>query len=191
MHRRAAWPVCPNIRGLLQPSAVQALRDRADGSDAVPWQTYTDGAAELCRGQSVCGKPESFLSEAPWKATELALRWRERFVQQLAPKVAQLHADHRAARPKRPGCPKASIVTGYLIGDDSTCHKMRGKKMEGARPNSVGCPRSGRITVGGVGQQRAVNKVVQRRIGGVTRLLVIFSRPSSRSKGWPITLCPG
>jgi hypothetical protein len=75
-----------------------------------------------------------FLSEVPWKATEVALRWRERFEQQLAPKVAQLHADHRAARPKRPGRPKASIVTGYLIGDDSTCHKMRGKKMEG-----IGC----------------------------------------------------
>lgn len=70
-----------------------------------------------------------FLAEAPWKATEVALRWRERFDQQLAPQVAQ-----RAARPKRPGRPKASIVTGYLIGDDSTCHKMRGKKMEG-----IGC----------------------------------------------------
>jgi SRSO17 transposase len=72
-----------------------------------------------------------FLSQAPWKATDVALRWRERFEQQLAPRVAQLHADHRAVRPKRPGRPKASIVTGYLIGDDSTCQKMRGKKMEG------------------------------------------------------------
>lgn len=75
-----------------------------------------------------------FLSHAPWKASEVARRWRARFEQQLAPQVAQRHADHRAARPKRPGRPNASIVTGYLIGDDSTCHKLRGKKMEG-----IGC----------------------------------------------------
>jgi hypothetical protein len=75
-----------------------------------------------------------FLSQAPSKASEVALRWPERFEQQLAPQVAQRHADQRAARPRRPGRPKASIVTGYLIGDDSTCHKMRGKKMEG-----IGC----------------------------------------------------
>jgi hypothetical protein len=75
-----------------------------------------------------------FLSQAPWKAPAVVAKWRERFEQQLAPQVAQLHADHRAARPRRPGRPKASIVTGYLIGDDSTCHKMRGKKIEG-----IGC----------------------------------------------------
>jgi hypothetical protein len=45
--------------------------------------------------------------------------------------VAQRHADNRAARLKRVGRPKASVVTPYLIGDDSTCQKMRGKKMEG------------------------------------------------------------
>jgi hypothetical protein len=61
-----------------------------------------------------------FLSEAPWKQSELAMRWRERFDRALAPRVAQYHADHRAAQPKRVGRPKASVVTGYLIGDDST-----------------------------------------------------------------------
>jgi DDE superfamily endonuclease len=72
-----------------------------------------------------------FLSEAPWNESELACKWRERFDLALAPLVAQRHADYRAARPRRLGRPKASVVTGYLIGDDSTCHKMRGKKMEG------------------------------------------------------------
>lgn len=72
-----------------------------------------------------------FLSEAPWTSTELARIWSTRFERTLAPLVAQHHADHRAAQPKRVGRPKASVVTGYLIGDDSTCHKMRGKKMEG------------------------------------------------------------
>jgi hypothetical protein len=75
-----------------------------------------------------------FLSQAPWKAAAVTAKWRERFEQQLAPQVAQLHADRRAARPRRPGRPKASIVTGYLIGDDSTCHKIRGKKMQ-----ALGC----------------------------------------------------
>jgi SRSO17 transposase len=75
-----------------------------------------------------------FLSQAPWNAAALAARWRERFDRALAVRVAQRHADNRASRPKRVGRPKASVVTGYLIGDDSTCHKMRGKKMEG-----IGC----------------------------------------------------
>lgn len=72
-----------------------------------------------------------FLSEAPWKSYAVAHTWRKRFDLQLAPKVAQRHADNHAARPRRPGRKKASIVTGYLIGDDSTCSKARGKHMEG------------------------------------------------------------
>lgn len=72
-----------------------------------------------------------FLSEAPWSSSEVAAKWRERFDRTLAPQVVQHHADHRAAQPRRVGRPKASVVIGYLIGDDSTCHKMRGKKMEG------------------------------------------------------------
>ena len=72
-----------------------------------------------------------FLAEAPWKETEVAKTWRTRFDAQVVPRVATLHAEQRAARPKRRGRPKASIVTGYLIGDDSTMHKRRGRKMEG------------------------------------------------------------
>lgn len=71
-----------------------------------------------------------FLSEASWSTCEVARLWKERFDRTLAPLVAQQHADHRAAQPRRVGRPKTSVVTGYLIGDDSTCHKMRGKKME-------------------------------------------------------------
>jgi hypothetical protein len=72
-----------------------------------------------------------FLAKAPWKETDVAAVWRRRFDDQIAPRVAALHAQQRNARPKRRGRPKASIVTGYLIGDDSTCHKRRGRKMEG------------------------------------------------------------
>jgi hypothetical protein len=62
-----------------------------------------------------------FLSQAPWKASEVALRWRERFEQQLAPQVAQRHADHRAARPRRPGRP--CQLSGYT-GSSATSVKQ-------------------------------------------------------------------
>lgn len=72
-----------------------------------------------------------FLAEAPWDANAVAARWCHRFREQVAPQVAALHAAQRASRPRQRGRPKASHVTGYLIGDDSTMHKRRGKKMEG------------------------------------------------------------
>lgn len=39
-----------------------------------------------------------FLSQAPWKQSELAWRWREHFDHALASCVAQHHADHHAAQ---------------------------------------------------------------------------------------------
>ena len=72
-----------------------------------------------------------FLSEAPWQENELAQVWRKRFDAQLQPRVQAAHALHRAKRPNKAGRPKATVVTGYLIGDDSTMHKTRGKKMAG------------------------------------------------------------
>ena len=72
-----------------------------------------------------------FLREAPWSAEEVAARWRARFDGQVAPLVAAEHARQRAGRPRRRGRPAATAVTGYLIGDDSTVHKPKGKKMEG------------------------------------------------------------
>ena len=49
----------------------------------------------------------------------------------MQPKVAaELQREHQM-QPKRRGRPKAPIVTGYLIGDDSTIEKRKGKKMEG------------------------------------------------------------
>jgi hypothetical protein len=72
-----------------------------------------------------------FLAKAPWEADDLTEIWRERFDAQVHPRVAAAHARQRAARPKRVGRPKTPIVTGYLIGDDSTMHKPRGRKMAG------------------------------------------------------------
>jgi hypothetical protein len=71
-----------------------------------------------------------FLAKAPWDADDLAHYWRERFAAQVQPRIAQAHARQRAARPARVGRPTATVVTGYLIGDDSTMHKVYGKKMQ-------------------------------------------------------------
>jgi hypothetical protein len=72
-----------------------------------------------------------FLAKATWEADDLAEIWRERFDAQLLPRVAAARARQPAARHGRVGRPKTPVVTGYLIGDDSTMHKPRGKKMAG------------------------------------------------------------
>lgn len=85
---------------------------------------------QVAEGPSVSGLSR-FLSEAPWSAEALAGAWLERFQAQMAEQVAREHQRQRQARVKRAGRPGATVVTGYLIGDDSTQHKPRGKKMGG------------------------------------------------------------
>lgn len=72
-----------------------------------------------------------FLAMAPWSPAEVVQTWRARFDTQVAPLVQAEHARQRATHPKQPGPPPTPVVTGYLIGDDSTMHKLRGKKMAG------------------------------------------------------------
>jgi hypothetical protein len=72
-----------------------------------------------------------FLAKAPWSPADVATTWRTRFDTHVTPLVAANHAAQRAARPARPGRPAPTVVTGYFIGDDSTMHKVRGKKMAG------------------------------------------------------------
>ena len=72
-----------------------------------------------------------FLAKAPWATAAVAQTWRTRFDSQVAPLVAAAQRRQRAAQPKRRGRPATPVVTGYLIGDDSTMHKVRGKKMAG------------------------------------------------------------
>src|SRR5262245_53542182 len=54
----ASTPVCPNVCGLLQPSAVSALCDRAGGLVAAPWRPNLDGTARVYRGQDLFGKSQ-------------------------------------------------------------------------------------------------------------------------------------
>lgn len=72
-----------------------------------------------------------FLGKAPWSTADVAQTWRTRFDTQVAPLVTAAQARHRAAQPKRRGRPATPVVTGYVIGDDSTMHKVRGKHMAG------------------------------------------------------------
>jgi hypothetical protein len=72
-----------------------------------------------------------FLATAPWSSADVAKTWRRRFDTQVAPLVAAAQARQRTAQPPRRGRPTTPVVTGYLIGDDSTMHKVRGKKMAG------------------------------------------------------------
>jgi hypothetical protein len=61
----------------------------------------------------------------------LADLWLGHFREEMQPKVAAELQRQRQEQPKRRGRPKVPVVTGYLIGDDSTIEKRKGKKMEG------------------------------------------------------------
>src|SRR6266516_3736070 len=72
-----------------------------------------------------------FLSEAPWEAAAVAEQWLKHFRATMQPVVVADLQRQRQEQPKRRGRPQAPVVTGYLIGDDSTIAKRKAKKMEG------------------------------------------------------------
>jgi hypothetical protein len=72
-----------------------------------------------------------FFGRAPWSEEEVAQTWRKRFDAQVRPLVRAAHQQQEAARPKTVGRPKATLVTGYLLLDDSTHPKPKGRKMGG------------------------------------------------------------
>jgi hypothetical protein len=72
-----------------------------------------------------------FLSEAPWSQEELVASWLTHFRQEMQFVVEAERHRQRSQQPKRRGRPKQPLVTGYVIGDDSTMSKPKGKKMEG------------------------------------------------------------
>jgi hypothetical protein len=82
-------------------------------------------------GQATLSALSRFLAHAPWSSIDVAQTWRKRFDTQVVPLVQAEHARQRAAHPMHRGRPPTPVVTGYLIGDDSTMHKLRGKKMAG------------------------------------------------------------
>ncbi|MBT9141065.1 MAG: hypothetical protein DDT30_01652 [Dehalococcoidia bacterium] len=71
------------------------------------------------------------LSRWPWSESNLAAMWQARFREQTAPLVQAEHARQQAEQQKRRGRPRATAVTGFLIIDDSTHEKPKGRKMKG------------------------------------------------------------
>jgi SRSO17 transposase len=92
--------------------------------------TLTGLLRQIADGQSVSGLSR-FLSQSPWSAADVAGAWIERFHEQMAEQVEAEHERQHRHRPKGTGRPRKTVVTGYLIGDDSTQHKPKGKKMGG------------------------------------------------------------
>jgi hypothetical protein len=72
-----------------------------------------------------------FLSQAPWNEDEVARQWLADFRQTMKPQVQAEQARLWHEQPKRRGRPRVPFVTGYLIGDDSTMRKPKGRKMAG------------------------------------------------------------
>lgn len=72
-----------------------------------------------------------FLGLWSWSPEELAQTWQADFRQEVAAAVQAEHRRQRAERPKQRGRPKATLVTGYLILDDSVHSKLKGQKMAG------------------------------------------------------------
>jgi hypothetical protein len=72
-----------------------------------------------------------FLAVAPWSADAIVSSWQRHFRAEMQPKVSAQREQQRQQQPKRRGRPKQPLVTGYVIGDDSTMSKPKGRKMEG------------------------------------------------------------
>jgi hypothetical protein len=72
-----------------------------------------------------------FLNKWPWSPNKIADAWVQHFWQRVTPLVQAEHQHLKAERPKCSGRPKATVVTGYLIFDDSVHVKPKGRKMTG------------------------------------------------------------
>jgi hypothetical protein len=96
-----------------------------------------EGKRTLSGVLSKVGEPPSlsglsrFFSEAPWVQEALVVIWLEHFRAEMQPLVEAEREQQRQQQPKRRGRPKQPLVTGYVIGDDSTMSKPKGRKMQG------------------------------------------------------------
>jgi hypothetical protein len=64
-----------------------------------------------------------FFSQAPWEPGAVVACWLRHFRAEMQPQVEAKREQERKAQPKRRGRRKEPLVTGYLIGDDSTMSK--------------------------------------------------------------------
>jgi hypothetical protein len=79
---------------------------------------------------SLCGLSR-FLNKWHWSPADVAQSWLLHFRQRLAALVQTEHSCLRTQQPKHIGRPKQTVVTGFLIFDDSVHHKPKGQKIRG------------------------------------------------------------
>jgi hypothetical protein len=72
-----------------------------------------------------------FLNKWPWCAEKVAETWKQHFRERMESVVQAEHERLKAKQPKRVGRPKQTVVTGFLIFDDSVHEKPKGRKMGG------------------------------------------------------------
>jgi hypothetical protein len=72
-----------------------------------------------------------FLSKWLWSIQQVTETWMNRIRQQMKPLVHAEHTRLKSERLKSIARPRATLVTGYLILDDSVHTKPKGKKMGG------------------------------------------------------------
>jgi len=94
-------------------------------------RTLTGLLRQIAAGPSLAGLSR-YLAQAPWEAEAVAQRWWKHFQEEMQPLVAADEPRQRMLRPKHRGRPKQPLVTGYLIGDDSTMrHPRRARRWRG------------------------------------------------------------
>jgi hypothetical protein len=72
-----------------------------------------------------------FMNKWSWSITSVAVIWQQRFRQRLETLVRAEHGSLKGKLPKRIGRPKKTVVTGYLLFDDSVHTKPKGRSMGG------------------------------------------------------------
>lgn len=79
---------------------------------------------------SLCGISR-FLNRWKWEPSKVAAVWAGWFRERMKALVQDEHERQRQERPQRRGRPKGTVVTGYLLMDDSVHVKPKGRKMGG------------------------------------------------------------
>src|SRR5260221_14667748 len=82
-------------------------------------RTLSGLVRRIANGPSLAGLSR-FLSEAPWETAGLGEGWVRHFHEKMQLQVAAEKHRQRHGHPKQRTRPKQPVVTGYLIGDDST-----------------------------------------------------------------------
>ena len=89
------------------------------------------GLLRQVEGSASLSGVSRFFASAPWSAEQVSQCWQGQFRVAMGPAVQAEHRRQRAKGRKKRGRPKKTVVTGYLIGDDSVMEKRRGKQMGG------------------------------------------------------------